>query len=203
MQIDHNIVLSNVSPIEDISLLDYMAEQGIPAKVSQNYLQQLKLYDRQTKKHFFALGMPNDDDGFELQNREYSGWISDKPDKKKRDISHIRGRKHPSRDLHVFLHMNDFLAMVAREKGHAFNGDVIILHTFDLLDVVPECLDLFKYKRLISWMPNNDYGKTAIDTLDAYCLAQPGCEHLPRNRFFARYETIREWCAAQSACSKG
>jgi hypothetical protein len=203
MKIDQGIVLSKISPLENAGLLDYMAEQSIPAEVCQKYLQQIKLYNKKTKKHFLALGMTNDDKGFELQNQHYSGWINVEDDDGERDISFIRGRKHPSRSLHVFWHMNDFLAKVAREKEHAFIGDVIILHSFDLLDVIPECLYLFGYKRLISWMPNNDYGKTAIDTLDAFCLAQPGCEHSPRNRFFAKYETIREWCAAQPAIITG
>jgi hypothetical protein len=197
MKIDQGIALSKISPLENVGLLEYMAEQGIPAEVCQKYLKEIKLYNRQEKKHFLALGMLNDNEGYELINQHYSGWIDGE-----RDISFIRGRIHPSRNLRVFLHMNDFLALVAREEKHAFVSDAIILHTLDLLDTIPECLYLFKYKQLYSWMPNNDYGKTAIDTLSAYCLAEPGCEHSPRNSFFAKHETIRDWCVNQPPVQK-
>ena len=151
-----------------------------------------------SKKHFIALGMLNDDEGYELQNQKYSGWI-----KGERDATFILGRKQPASYLHVFLHMNDFLAMVAREKGHSFIGDALILHTLDLLDIVPLYIYLFNYKHLYSWMPNNDYGQTAIDTLSAYCLVERGLEHIPKNHLFAKYETVREWCAHQPPVVNG
>ncbi|OQP46430.1 hypothetical protein A4D02_30790 [Niastella koreensis] len=203
MKVDNDILLSKISQAENSTLLDYMAEQGISAAVCQKYLQLIKLYNRQDKKYFYALGMLNEEGGFELVNQSYSGWINSEYKDGQRDVSVIRGSEYPTRKLHIFLNMKDFLALAARKKDHWFSGDVLILHTYDLLHKVPPYLYQNTYKQLISWMPNDDYGKTAIDAMTAYCLVERSVEHVPMNHSFARHETIREWCVAQSALVKG
>lgn len=203
MKIDQSIALSKISPLENTGLLEYMAEQGIPAQVCQKYLKEIRLYNRQAKKHFIALGMLNEDEGYELLNEQYSGWINGEKEDGLHDVSFIRGRNYKCDHVNVFFHMTDFLARVAREEKHTFIGDTIVLHTWDLLHKVPPYLYQYnRYKCLFSWMPNNDYGKTAIDTLSAYCMAERDLEHLPMNRFFAKHETIRDWCANQPPVQK-
>ncbi len=191
MNFEQQITMTKIQAVSDKGLIAYMAGLGVQAHTTKKYLKELTLYNRAAKKHFVALGMLNEEEGYEVRNLHVSDCIGE------RDISVIRGTQIKPNHLHVFLDMKDFLAVVAREKDQAFKGDALVLHTWDLLHKVPPYLYQYGYKDLHTWMPNNHSGRQARNKLSAFCACEPGLQHRAMNGMYWGYENATEWCVRE------
>lgn len=192
MTIEQDITMTKIQAVSDEGLIDYMAGLSIPAHTTKKYLKELTLYNRKAKKHFVTLGMLNEDEGYELR----SLYISD-CSFGDRDVSFIRGRQIKPDHLHVFPDRDDFLAVVAREKGQQLEGDAIVLHSLDLLHKVPPYLYQYEYKNLYSWMENNHDGRRAKNKLNLFCAVEHGLQHRAMNRLYSNYKNANHWCARE------
>jgi len=182
---DKKYFLTNIDELTDASLIDYLLEFGVPASTSRKYLQQVKLYNREDRKHFLTVGMINEDEGYELRSSELSDYIDGE-----RDVSFVRGLQLVPPHLHVFLDMMDFLLVVSRQPGEAFVGDAIVLHSLDLLNKVPPYVYQYDYDVLFSWMPNTHKGMSARIRLSAVCATEPRLRHRPQNPLYADCKTV-------------
>jgi len=177
--------LTTIEELNDDSLFDFLADKGIPASTARKYLQQVRLYNRDARKHFRTVGMLNEDEGFELRSSVLSDHIMSE-----RDVSFIRGLQLVPPCVHVFLDMMDYLLVVSRQPEEAFMGDAIVLHSLDLLHKVPPYVYQYGYDYLYSWMPNTNEGMMARTRLTAICASEPGLRHRPQNTLYADHKTV-------------
>lgn len=63
----------------------YLVFKGIPVEVAAEELNQYKLYNQNTKKYSYMLGLRNESDGLQIQSPFYAGCMENF------DISFIRG----------------------------------------------------------------------------------------------------------------
>ena len=85
-----------VGAIQNIALLKYLDERGIPQTAAKKYLKEVYVHNKNSGKSFFALGLSNENGGYELRNGKFKGSLSPK------GISFIRGARLLHDEIHVF-----------------------------------------------------------------------------------------------------
>jgi len=107
-----------------------LASRGIPLKAAQLHMKEVKVYNRKSKKHFFALGMKNEEEGYELRSQHFKGCVGAK------DITVIRGLDPLRHGLHVFEGSFDFETILTVNKGNRLKDDAYILHSISNLNKI-------------------------------------------------------------------
>ncbi|MCB0713810.1 MAG: toprim domain-containing protein [Ignavibacteriae bacterium] len=133
-------------------------ERGIPLSLAGKYLVEVTVCDRGTGHVFHTLGMKNDDGGYALHNRHFTQTLG------RVDVTVIRGRRVPAREVHVFEDFMDLLSALAEQNVDRFDGDMIVLHMPGCLTKSLAYIDHYEpYQRLYAWLDNDRTGEKAAN----------------------------------------
>lgn len=181
--------IDHIQSIKHPLLIEYVEKRGIPLSVAQRYMKEVKVVNRETKKFFKALGMRNEDGGWEVRNEFFKGSIG------RKNITVIRGSDPNSNEFHVFEGAFDFMsAIIQQENGQHFKGDTYISHSVSILPrVTPYVKDYERYEVGYTWMDNDEAGKKATIALDDFFRTQDQLLHKPQNALYAPYKDVNAW----------
>ena len=143
--------LISVQAVKHPKLLLYLTERGLQRSDISPFLSEV--YYKVSEKYFFALGFPNDADGWELRNPYFKGCFAPKA------ITTIKGTD--SHKLQLFEGFMDFLSW--RKLHPEEQDDSIILNSLTLLlKLIPT---LHPYPIIESLLDNDEAGNQATKQL--------------------------------------
>jgi hypothetical protein len=181
--------IDGISTIRHPLLIEYIEKRGIPLPIAQRYMKEVKVINRETKKYFKALGMRNEDGGWEVRNEFYKGCVG------RKNVTVIRGSDPNSNEFHVFEGGFDFMsAIIQWENGQHFKGDTYICHSVAILPrATPYIKDYERYEVAYTWMDNDEAGKKATVSLDNFFKTQSQLLHKPQNDLYRPYKDVNAW----------
>lgn len=186
------LTIEGVHGLRHPALLAYLTdERMIPLDLARKYLVEVEVRNRNTGKTFHALGMENDDGGYELRTNVFKGCAG------RKDVTVIRGATLPATDVHVFEGMMDLLSALADQKLDAFAGDMIVLHSLSCLSkALPYIENYESYTKVFSWLDNDAAGEKASALLRRIVQQQEHLTFCPMN---ATYTPCKDVNAARVA----
>jgi hypothetical protein len=183
---DPKLTLKTVNRIAHPALIQYLEKRGIPISLGRDYLREIKVLNTETQKTFFALGIRNEDAGYELRNLFFKGSVG------KKNITFIRGTKPKPDGIHFFEGFMDFLSVIAGNGNTKFEDDTIILNSVANLKKASPYLYKYGYKVGYTWMDNDESGKKATKALNEYFKTQ-SIRHKPMNESYEPHKDVNAW----------
>lgn len=184
---DKKLILRNKKPIEHPALIQYLEKRGIPLCIGQQYLKELRVYNNDSKKLFFSLGIRNEDAGYELRNPFFKGCIGTK------SITFIRGSKPKPKGINIFEGFMDYLSVITQQNGKRFEDDTIILNSLSCLKKATPYIQNYGYRSAYTWMDNDEAGRKATEVLDEYFKTQNFLEHIAMNEMYESHKDVNAW----------
>lgn len=181
---DDKLILKDVKEIGHPALIRYLEKRGIPLSIGQQYLKEVKVANTESKKVFFALGLLNEDGGYEIRNPFFKGCVG------KKSITFIRGLKVLPGGIHFFEGIMDYLSAISENKGQKFADDTIILNSLSNLKKATAYVQNYSYTTAYSWMDNDIAGEKAKKSLDDYFKTQETIEHITMNIMYAPHKDL-------------
>lgn len=177
-------ILKSVKPIKHAALIHYLAERGIPLSVAKTYLQEIRVENKATNKTFFAVGMKNEDKGYEYRNLYFKGCVGTK------SITFIRGEIPKPPTIHIFEGFMDFLSVITQHEGKRLKHDAIILNSLSQIKEATAYIKGYGYEKAHTWFDNDEAGKNATAAFSEFCKTEPDLKHQPMNRHYAPYKDV-------------
>lgn len=184
---DPSLILKRATLIQHVGLIHYLEKRGIPLELAQQHLKQIHVRNQRTGKSFFALGLDNEEGGYELRNPFFKGTLGTKA------ITFIRGREAKPDSIHLFEGLFDYLSALSRLQGKSLKGDTIILNSLACLKQITPYIQDYGYRVAYSWMDNDPAGKQATVTLDDFFKTQTDLTHKRMNRIYAPHKDVNVW----------
>lgn len=194
---EQTLIVKSAHAIKHRALKHYLEQRGIPLDIAKRYLKELRIHNAVSGKTFFALGLPNEDEGYEIRNAVFKGCVGAK------EISFIRGRKEKQDALHIFEGMMDYLSLVAINKGETLKDDAIILNSLSLLEKAKPYIRNYTYKVVLTWMDNDAAGRKAVRAWDEFFDAETDILHTPMNAAYKENKDVNEWHMAKMKLKAG
>jgi len=182
--------LKDIGPIKHPGLQKHLGSKRISLKLGKQYLKELYLFNKKSKKHFYALGFKNEEGGYELCNEVFRGYIDE------RAISFIRGSNPDIKTINVFKDCFDFMSVVACKKEGKLQGDSIVLNSYSLTTQSKPYIQNYGYRVLYSWLPNSKSSQVTRQYLDELCRSEKGLGHTPINSAYKQFRTVNDWWIA-------
>lgn len=183
------VLKSKRKTIQSKGLFDFLKVLGISAEIAQCYFHEICVYNKQTQEKLRTLGLPNEDEGWELINPFIKGSIGSQA------ISFIRGTHSKPDSIHVFKETLDYLAFLCKLGGKRIVSDVIILHANTFVQQINPYIQGFGYKQVYSWMDNNPTGQDTRKYIQELAENEEGLIHKAMNKLYAPYENVQSWYA--------
>ena len=183
------LAILNSRKIERPALVEYLDSRGFPLALAQEYLNEIDVYNRETKKTIYALGFKNDNGGHEIRNKFYKG--STRP----KYITFIRGEPGgQGGGIHLFEGWTDYLsAIIQQNDGRKFKDDTIILNSLSLLTRATPYIKGYGYSTAYTWMDNDEPGQKATIALREFFATEDNLLHKPMNGIYAPYKDVNAW----------
>lgn len=153
--LESNIEIKHVQPLQNRALIQYLDSRRIPFKIASNFIKEA--YYNITKpdtgeiKKYFALAFENDKSGYELRNKIWKGGTSPKT------ITTITG--DPEK-LNVFEGFMDFLSALVHYRRPEPSNTTIILNSLSNLRHLYGLLQDFSQVNL--FLDNDPAGRKAV-----------------------------------------
>jgi len=161
--LERDLELLSVQDIQHPSIISYLTNtRCLDRTIIQKYLKEVRYKNCNTGKEYFAFGMQNQSEGYEI--RVASDYYPFKSALKKKDVTFISG-KSSGKSLHIFEGMTDFLSLLTLEKIDQLEGDAIILHSTKLLDRASEFIQKNTYTQINAFFDNDPTGKKTLEAL--------------------------------------
>ena len=145
-------------PIQHPAIIQYLEEvRKIPKKLFSQYLKEVHYWNTTKNKGFFAFGMRNESDGYEI--RSASDQYVFKSALLKRDITVIPGRAGDIKTVNIFEGMLDFLSLLSLLKTDHLNGDAIIMHSTSSFERTKQYLQKKSYSTIFTFLDNDESGR--------------------------------------------
>lgn len=188
---DGKLKVTDVQDVEHSALVQYLESRGIPLSLAQQYLKQIKVYNRESRKSIFALGFKNDKGGYEVRNKFFKGSTTPKY------ITFIRGEGGKSAKpdaIHIFEGWPDYVsAIIHKRDGRKFEEDTIVLNSLSNLTKATGYIKGYGYRTAYTWMDNDQSGKEATANLDTFLKTEESLTHKPMNSIYAPYKDVNAW----------
>lgn len=184
---DKKLSLVRVGRIEHQALKDYLNLRGIPFRLANRYLKEACLYNKETRKHFHALALENENGGFELRNPYLKISI------KKKGLTFVRGTVPKPDAIHFFEGAMDFLSVLADRKMDRLTDDAIILNSLSMLQSATPLIQNYGYRKAYSWMDNDPAGDKATNAIKEFCKTESGLQHIPMNGTYHPHKDVNQW----------
>lgn len=181
------LVLKEQKTIEQLTLIQYLHSRGIPLSVGRKYLKELRIYNKETRRHFYALGFKNEEEGYEVRNLFFKGCIKPKA------ITFIRGQHIKPNGIHIFEGFMDFLSIIAQNEEKQLRDDAIILNSLSCLKHATPYIKDYGYLHAYSWMDNDKAGMKATASLEEFFQTQGNIVHKKMNRLYAEHKDVNAW----------
>lgn len=152
IQFNNKILIVGVEDIDHPALKHYLKTRNIPLKTASQYCWQIRYMCK--NKEYFAVGLRNYLEGWELRNRYFKGSSSPK------SFTHL---KTASRRLLLTEGMFDFLSLATLEKEMVESSDCIILNSLSFLDKVKG--QISGYEQIQIYFDNDPAGDIATNEL--------------------------------------
>ena len=136
-------------------------ERCIPKELADHYLLEVKYRNIKSHKEYFAFGMRNESDGFEI--RAASSQYSFKSALKVRDITLIRGQSRERRSVNIFEGMTDFLSLMVMYNCYQLSGDSIVMHSLSSMKRTRDIIQREGYNTLYTFLDNNEAGQRGTE----------------------------------------
>jgi hypothetical protein len=147
------ITIQKVQPITHKALIDYVSERKISPDIAKQYCSEI--HYSVNGKSFFAIGFPNDNEGWILRSEPFKGCTS-------MDVTTYNGANNTNNTKEsclVFEGFTDFLSYLTLRNIHSPKEDVIVLNS---LSNLPKAMGKLKgYKEIHTYLDNDDPGKKA------------------------------------------
>lgn len=111
----------------DQSLLHYCYERGIRSELASLYLKRVQFRNNRKKKNYYAVGIENRSNGYDVRNAGFKGCIGSK-----KDITLINNSADSS-SVMIFEGMFDFLSYLQLHFPQKFSHSAIILNSTELV----------------------------------------------------------------------
>lgn len=184
---DPNLVIKDAKNIKSKGLIKYLRSRGIPPKIAQTHLKEVIVYNKETKKSIYALGLLNEEGGYELRNPFFKGCVG------KKDVSFIRGCSQQPKTIHLFEGFFDYLTVITHQSKNKLHGDVIILNSIACVEKAIGFIKSFDYRTAYTWLDNDKKGIAATQFLDEFFKTEIGLTHLPQNNIYAPHKDVNAW----------
>jgi hypothetical protein len=179
--------ITSVRPVKRRVLIDYLESRGIPITVADRILREVRVHNAATDKNFFALGLRNEESGYELRNLNFKGCIGTK------SISFLRGNQPKPDGINLFEGFMDYLSVLTQNEGRPFKDDTIILNSLSCLRHAIPYIKGYGYKVAFTWMDNDQPGKKAAKILDEFFKTEEGLRHKPMNHLYRPFKDVNAW----------
>lgn len=177
------LTLKSATPIKNIALKQYLEKRGIPFAVASKVLKEIRFTNDKSGKTIFALGLVNEEEGYELRNSFFKGCIGQK------SISFVRGSQPKPSGINIFEGMMDYLSIITQRNGQPLTNDTIILNSINCIKQVAPYVKDYGYQFGYTWMDNDLAGKKAIPKLLEIFKAE-NIAHCPMNRLYEPYKDV-------------
>ena len=152
----------SATPIQNPLIISYLTkERGINRQVCLEYLEEVKYKNLNNQKNYFAFGIKNQSDGYEI--RVASDKYPFKSSLLQKDITLIKGYKSDDKEaekaLNIFEGMTDFLSILTILKSKNLNGDSLILHSLSFYEKSVEIIREQGYSVVNTFLDNDKSGK--------------------------------------------
>jgi hypothetical protein len=181
------LIVKDKKAIEHLGLVHYLASRGIELELARKYLKEIHVHNMETGKNFFALGLANEDGGYELRNPFFKGTI------KPKSITFIRGIKTKPDGIHLFEGFMDYLSAVTDLPEQAFVEDTIILNSVTCVKQSFSYIHNYGYKIAYTWMHNDETGRKADLVLGEFFKSENDIRHIKMNRMYAPHKDVNAW----------
>lgn len=173
--------------LKHLALIRYLEGRGIPLKIAEKHLRELLVHNFETTKQFRAIGFKNEKGGWELRNHFFKGCIAPKT------ITFIRGSKIKPEEINIFEGFMDYLSIVSKNEGVILEGDSIVLNSNSCLTKAFPYMHNYGYKKLFSWLDNDNSGKIADEALSLFAKSQEGMTHYAMNKKYLSHKDVNDW----------
>lgn len=184
---DATLVLKNAKPIKHPALIKYLENRGIPLVVAIPYMSEVLVHNTDTRKDFFALGMKNEEEGYEIRNPYFKGCLGAKA------ITFIRGRRPKPEGIHLFEGMFDFVSAITFSKVAQFEDDAIILNSLSCLKQATPYIKGYGYRFAYTWFDNDPAGEKATQSIAEFLKTEEGLLHRPMNAVYMPDKDVSAW----------
>jgi hypothetical protein len=186
-QTEPKLQVKSVKPIQHVALVNYLDKRGIPLAVAKTILKEVRVQNQETKKNIFALGLQNEENGWEIRNPLMKSCVGTKA------ISFIRGIDAKPTGIHVFEGFMDYLSILVQGNGRPLREDVIILNSVACLRQATPYIKGYGYTTIRTWMDNDLAGKQATQAVKEFAATEQGLVHKPMNKTYAPYKDVNAW----------
>jgi hypothetical protein len=145
--------INDVRQITHPALINYLKYRCIPLTLANTFCSEVHYSNNEQK--YFALGIKNDSDGYEVRNSAFKGSVG------KKDITTI---KRASDEVCMFEGFIDFLS-AHRIFKNVPTSSIIILNSVTQLDKGINALKTFEPNRIEAYLNNDDAGKRSMLSL--------------------------------------
>lgn len=143
--------------IEHLAIIKYLQKRKIPIALAKSYLCEVHYQNTKTSKKFFAFGMKNRSNGYEI--RSASDDYVFKSALIQRDITLIKGRAKNKEVINIFEGMLDFLSLLEMFQTNNLNGDSLIMHSLSSFQAAIQAIKNHQYKKVNLFLDNNKAGQ--------------------------------------------
>lgn len=184
---EKTLEIISVGKIKHFGLKNYLISRRIDLEVGFEYLNEIRLLNKNTMKRIIALGLKNEEKGYELRNALFKNCYG------KKAITFIRGSEPELKGINLFEGMFDFLSVASASKEKTLKNDTIILNSTSMLSNAFSYIQGFGYKVAYSWMDNDQAGNLATDAIHTFCKSQDETLiHKPMQYLYSKYEDVNE-----------
>lgn len=150
--------------IQHPSIINYLKlERKIEESIFRKYLKEIHYKNLGNGKQYFAFGMLNQSNGYEI--RVASDDYPFKSSLIKKDISLIKGFKPSHKVVNIFEGMSDFLSLLTLMKTDQLPGDAIIMHSLSSLQRTTDLIKAAEYQSIHTYLDNNRSGREHTEQL--------------------------------------
>ena len=87
----------------------------------------------------------------------------------------------------------DYLSLLKQNNQDKMTGDCIVLNSISCVQKALPFLKGYGYKKLYTWLDNDEAGKKATDAFSEFATTQEGLLHRPMNKQYAAHKDVNAW----------
>lgn len=150
-----DVELRSIKELANPALCQYLNSRAINLEIAKAYIKEV--YYRNGTTNYFALGMENNSNGYEVRSSIFKGCILAK------DVTLILS--DGSTSVSIFEGFIDFLSLLSEKNISILKSNVIILHSTALIQIGISIIKEQNFKTVFAFLDNDQVGKRALDTL--------------------------------------
>lgn len=181
---ESKLELKSVNNVNFFGLNNYLVSRGISLTVAHKYLKEVRVINKATQKEIIALGLKNEEKGYEIRNSFFKGCVG------KKEISFIRGNTPKPKGINIFEGMFDFLTVVTKLNGKPIENDNIILNSTSLIERAYPYIKGYGYQVIYSWMDNDKAGELAEQRIEEICKSEENLTHRSMRHLYPSYNDV-------------